>query len=191
MSSDNRMAVLELLGSIGYAAEVHMLAHSNYGGTTLRKRAYIVAVHVEKNGLSWDEARGHAGQMAETTRKLQVSPLELHTKLLRKGDPYIAQVLERMQEDHSKRVVNKEAGETMDWQDRLLASIRKRGWQWSDLVTPKAQQSSFFNTLSLRARTNLTYEIRVHGEDVFGIDISQSVDLRCLTETQTQAHGFV
>ena len=81
---------------------MELLTHSEFGGCTGRKRAYVVAIHMKQFGISADQARQILSDVWATIATLKVEPQSFEQYLLKDNDPWISDELRRVMQDREK-----------------------------------------------------------------------------------------
>ena len=90
------------LAEIGYAVALDVFVHSEYGGCTIRKRVYMIAINASRFALSAIEARQLAQEMISLAKALKIGPRSFEEFLLDDAHPYIVREMARYQEEKEK-----------------------------------------------------------------------------------------
>ncbi len=159
MFSETRHTMMELLGEYGFVADTCILDASEFGALTSRKRAFIVALHCERLGITVLEARRTVREICTYVDKFKINPLCEDKFFLAEGDEYFQKELERVEEKLQQPVATDEKGSK--WQPDLMNVIRKHHLVYSKCQAPEELlKSPWIAALPSRDKSVLGLEMR-------------------------------
>lgn len=152
LESDNRAAIAELFTAMGWCLHVFEVEASSHGLPQWRRRAWIIAVHCGRAGITSKEANDALRKVEATVRRLEVDCVPLEELLLPNDDEYVQAVNARY--DAAAAVRAAAPRDEGKWRADLLTVLREVGYSWRDLKMPAEYEGNpRVHALTERERT--------------------------------------
>jgi hypothetical protein len=173
---ENKVHIMHCLRQAGYVADVVEIIASDFGARTNRKRAWLVAFHLELSGFSAPEALERIRKIFALLEKLKLPPLPLEKFLLEDGHPWLDMELQRLLATRAAQVAKGPSETDTVWQKELVVLLEKQGLVWSQCQLPRdVAESPWCKCLCLRDQKCLAFNLATHPQ-ASSIDVHPSID---------------
>lgn len=173
-ASANRQFLLEAFAARGWAVLVETLRAEKYGSATARCRAWIVAVHPERSGMSHAEAEETCRNIFLLVRQLEIESLADGLFMLDKNDAYVARELQRQKAATLAQPSRNHDGDK--WPAQFSVMLSQADMSWSDLKPPTDAigLSEWYSLLPKREKMLLLFAV-TQDPSMRYLDISQTI----------------
>ena len=150
VKADVWLEISHSFAEVDYACGMQVMKADEYGATTSRKRAYIIAFECRLSGLALEAGFAIINEIHDLVGSMKIPTARLDEVLLPDDHPYVAGELARRQQQ-TQHVTQ----DTL-WQGQLFTLLEQKGLTWSGIMAPAEQQASpWFATLVEREQMNI------------------------------------
>ena len=177
-SSENRAFLYEALSSRGWVADLRLLQATDYGARVQRARAWIIAVHAGRLGITVEAARHLLCQIFAVIDRLKVPPpLELEAMLLKDTDVYVKKHMAAVKASSEQALsASSRASGSGEWQRQLAKTLAEAGMRWSECVPSPEKTKGSIAYAALPSREKLACGLTLAtSPGLFCVDVSQTI----------------